>query len=329
MQNGSIKKDVVVTGGAGFVGSHLVDRLLEKGYRVTVLDNFVTGRAKNNAHLRDHKDFQLVEADVSEPWPLEKMKFFKNKDEKRDVAGVFHFACPASPIDFDLIPIEILKVDSIGTFHAVNFAKSFGGRLIIASTSEVYGDPEVHPQVESYWGNVNPVGPRACYDEAKRFSEALVSTATRMGQINGGIVRIFNTYGPRMRLEDGRIVPELCKLALEGKKLTIHGDGQQTRSFCYVSDLVEGIVRYFESSEFQPMNIGNPVEFSVLEFAKTLESLMGKKLEIEFTSARPDDPKKRKPDISKAQKLLQWEPKIQLKEGLRETIEFFKSESKE
>ena len=318
----SQKKHILLTGGSGFVGSHLSDRFLAAGYAVTAIDNFVSGRKSNVAHLAANDDFRLVEADVSEPWPESKLELVT----RLGVYGVLHFACPASPIDFATIPMEIMRVDSIGTFHAVEWAQRFGARLVIASTSEVYGDPEVHPQQEDYWGNVNPIGPRACYDEAKRFSEALVSTATRLKGLNGGIVRIFNTYGPRMRLDDGRLVPELCRQMLQEVPLTLHGDGQQTRSFCYVEDLVEGIFRYFESDLKEPVNLGNPKEFTIREFADELDVFAGKKLERAYTEGRPDDPKRRKPDITRAQTLLGWTPKVELAEGLAHTLASFRQE---
>jgi dTDP-glucose 4,6-dehydratase len=326
------EKHVIVTGGAGFIGSHLCDRLLEKGYFVTALDNFVTGSRANVAEALRNPKFQLVDVDVSKPLSESDFDFL----ERHGLDGVLHFACPASPVDFDRIPFEILAVDSYGTFHTVDLALRFNARYVIASTSEVYGDPLVHPQTESYWGNVNSIGPRACYDEAKRFGEAVVSTAIRgVGQwngksgyrkLNGGIVRIFNTYGPRMRPDDGRVVPELCVQALHGKKLSIHGDGKQTRSFCYVDDLVEGILRYFESSETAPTNIGNPVERTILEFAQVVRDLTGAKSSIEHLPGRTDDPKRRCPDITRAKKVLGgWTPKVDLQDGLARTIEYFRS----
>lgn len=328
----SREKHVVVTGGAGFIGSHLCDRLLERGYFVTAVDNFVTSSRNNLASALRNPKFQLVEADVSKPMPEDDMDFLS----RHGLSGVLHFACPASPVDFDRIPFEILAVDSVGTFLTVDLALRYGARYILASTSEVYGDPLVHPQTEDYWGNVHSIGPRACYDEAKRFGEAVVSTAIRgVGRWNGkekytpldgGMVRIFNTYGPRMRPNDGRVVPELCMQALRGEKFTIHGDGRQTRSFCYVDDLVDGIIRYFESKVSEPVNLGNPIERTILEFAEVVREIAGTKAAIDHLPGRPDDPKRRCPDIARAKKLLAgWEPKVDLREGLSLTMEFFRN----
>lgn len=334
------QKHVLITGGAGFIGSHLCDRLLERGYFVTAVDNYVTGSRENLIQALKSPNFQLVEADVSCPLPLSQMKFLG----EHGLHGVFHFACPASPIDFEKIPFEILAVDSFGTFHTVDLALRFGARYVIASTSEVYGDPLEHPQKEEYWGNVNSIGPRACYDETKRFGEAVVSSAVRGTGVwnsslanstpypgtepklplRGGMVRIFNTYGPRMRPDDGRVVPELCVQALRGEKLSIHGDGKQTRSFCYVDDLVEGILRYFDSNLSVPTNLGNPKERSILEFAEVVKELTGASSAIHHLPGRPDDPRKRCPDISRAKKELDWEPKVGLHEGLARTVEFFR-----
>jgi dTDP-glucose 4,6-dehydratase len=323
------KKHVIVTGGAGFIGSHLCDRLLDRGYAVTAIDNYLTGRRENLHSALKHPDFRLVERDVCEALPDSLFELVAT----HGVHGVLHFACPASPVDFDKIPFEILAVDSAGTRQTIDLALRHGARYLMASTSEVYGDPEVHPQVESYWGNVNPTGPRACYDEAKRFSEAMVSTAIRgvglwngkpYRALNGGIVRIFNTYGPRMRPDDGRVVPELCRQALEGKPLTVHGEGLQTRSFCYVDDLVEGIIRLFESGEKNPVNVGNPVEFTMLEFARLVLELSGSKSTIVHLPAREDDPRRRRPDTTRARQLLGWEPKVALREGLQKTLEYFR-----
>jgi len=328
----SNEKHVIVTGGAGFIGSHLCDRLLDRGYFVTAVDNFVTGSRENVVQAMKNPKFRFVEADVSKPLPEEGFDFL----ESHGLFGVLHFACPASPVDFDRIPFEILAVDSAGTFHTVDLALRFDARYVIASTSEVYGDPLVHPQTEDYWGNVNSIGPRACYDEAKRFGEAVVSTAIRgvgrwngkagYRKLNGGIVRIFNTYGPRMRPDDGRVVPELCMQAIRGEKFTIHGDGKQTRSFCYVDDLVEGILRYFESSLTEPTNIGNPVERTILEFAQVLGELVDSNAKIEHLPGRTDDPKRRCPDISRAkQNLGEWAPKVDLREGLSRTLDYFRN----
>lgn len=322
-------KHVLITGGSGFIGSHLCDLFLSRGYAVTAVDNFLTGRKSNIKQALSHPHFDFIEQDVCKPiWTTRLMK-------EHGLAGVLHFACPASPIDFEKIPFEILEVDSIGTKLTVELALQYDARYLIASTSEIYGDPLVHPQTEEYWGNVNTLGPRACYDETKRFGEAYVSTAIRgVGKrdgksykpLNGGMVRIFNTYGPRMRLDDGRVVPELCREALAGKPMSICGDGTQTRSFCYVSDLVEGIFRLFESGITHPVNIGNPSERTILEFAKSVAELTGSKAGIRHLPARQDDPKKRCPEITKAKTLLKWEPKVDLKEGLAKTIAFFKEE---
>lgn len=322
-------KHVIVTGGAGFIGSHLCDALLAGGYAVTAVDNFVTGRKNNLKNTLKNKAFQLVEWDVSQPIPEAKIRFIK----KFGLAGVLHFACPASPVDFERIPFEILAVDSLGTMNTVELAIKHKSRYVLASTSEIYGDPLEHPQKESYWGNVHTLGPRSCYDEAKRFSEAYVSTAVRgVGKLkgrkyrplNGGIVRIFNTYGPRMRPDDGRVVPELCSQALSGKDLTIHGDGSQTRSFCYVTDLVDGIVRLFKSDLKDPVNLGNPEERSIRDFAEKIREITGFRSQIVRLPARADDPRRRCPDISRAKSLLRWEPKVSLEEGLKLTLESFK-----
>lgn len=330
MSSGSDRvKHVLITGGSGFVGSHLCDRFLKEGFAVTAVDNFVTGSKQNTAHILGNANFELIDHDVSEPWPLEKFKLLK----KHGLWGVLHFACPASPVDFERIPFEILKVDSHGTFHSVDLALKHGARYVLASTSEIYGDPLVHPQTEDYWGNVNSIGPRSCYDETKRYAEALVSSAARgAGQwngksyrpLNGGIVRIFNTYGPRMRPNDGRVVPELCMQALRGESMTIHGAGLQTRSFCFITDLVDGIYRYSVSNAHEPVNIGNPIEHSILDFAKIIRKITDSSSDIQHLADRPDDPRRRCPDISRAQKKLDWQPKVPLEAGLRETIEYFK-----
>jgi dTDP-glucose 4,6-dehydratase len=314
-------RHVLITGGAGFIGSHLTDWFLAKGYAVTVVDNYLTGRKENVAHHLNNPLFSLVEQDVCAPMPPQNFRFIA----QYGLHGVLHFACPASPIDFEKIPFEILAVDSIGTAHTVELALRFNARYLVASTSEIYGDPLEHPQKESYWGNVNTIGPRACYDETKRFAEAYVSSAQRWKQLNAGIVRIFNTYGPRMRPDDGRVVPELCMQALRGQGFTIHGNGMQTRSFCYVSDLVDGVTRLFESNERDPVNIGNPRERTILEFAEVLNQISKQSQETVFLPARQDDPRRRCPDISRAQKLLNWSPRVDLEEGLSKTLEFFQS----
>ena len=305
----------VVTGGAGFLGSHLTDLLLERGHRVTVLDNLVTGSVENIAHLAGHPRFRFVSQDVTEFLFLEGA-----------VEYVWHFASPASPIDYLELPIQTLKVGSLGTHKALGLAKYKGARFLLASTSEVYGDPLVHPQREEYWGNVNPIGPRGCYDEAKRFAEALTMAYRKQHQLTTRIVRIFNTYGPRMRRRDGRVVPSFIGAALAGKPLPVFGDGSQTRSFCFVSDLVEGIYRLMmcgDRTAHLPVNIGNPEEMTVLEFAREVLRLTGSKSRIERRPLPKDDPKQRRPDISRARKLLGWEPEVPTAEGLRRTIDYF------
>jgi dTDP-glucose 4,6-dehydratase len=304
---------VLVTGGAGFLGSHLCDLLLSRGYKVTAMDNLITGNVDNIAHHAGNPNFSFVKYDVTNYLYVE-----------GKVDGVFHFASPASPIDYQQLPIQTLKVGSLGTHKALGLAKQHGARLLLASTSEVYGDPLIHPQNEDYWGNVNPIGPRGVYDEAKRFAEAMTMAYHNAHGLDTRIVRIFNTYGPRMRLHDGRVVPEMIFQALTGKPLTVFGDGSQTRSFCYVSDEVEGIFRLFKSDCADPVNIGNPSEMTVLQFAETVRRLTGSKSEIVFRPLPVDDPTRRRPDISKARRLLDWEPKVELEEGLRETIEYFR-----
>ncbi len=319
-------KHIIVTRGAGFIGSHLCEALMDRGYAVTAVDNFVTGRRKNIEAALKRPEFRFLEWDVCRPLEESTLEFTR----KYGLHGVFHFACPASPVDFDRIPFEILAVDSIGTMNTVELALRHDARYLVASTSEIYGDPLVHPQNEEYWGNVNTIGPRACYDETKRFAEAYVSTAIRLPsssgkKLNGAIVRIFNTYGPRMRPDDGRIVPELCMQGLRGQSLTVHGDGSQTRSFCVVSELVEGIIRLFESDIHVPVNIGNPVERSVLEFAEVVRDLTGGRSDVRKTAAREDDPRRRCPDITRARTLLGWAPEVDLREGLMRTIDYFRA----
>jgi len=315
-------KHVVLTGGSGFIGSHMSELFLRKGYAVTAIDNFVTGRRENVRLASESPDFDLVELDVCKPIEEAKLKLAA----KYGIHGVMHFACPASPVDFAKLPFEILAVDSIGTMNTVDLALRHRARFIVASTSEIYGDPLIHPQKEDYWGNVNTIGPRACYDETKRFAEAYVSTAIRYRGLNGGMVRIFNTYGPRMRPDDGRIVPEFCMQALKNEPLTVHGDGRQTRSFCFVSDLIDGIVRLFESDIREPVNIGNPVERKVIEFAEAVIRLSGGTSTIKFIPGREDDPKKRCPDITRARQMLGWNPKVDLEEGLRHSLEYFRKQ---
>ncbi len=323
-------KHVVITGGAGFIGSHLAELFLSRGYAVTAIDNFLTGREENLATLKKSEHFRFYKKDICAFTAADETAPEMEFIPRHGVQGVLHFACPASPVDFDRLPFEILAVDSIGTMRTVDLATRYGARYILASTSESYGDPLVHPQQEDYWGNVNPVGPRACYDETKRFAEAYVSTAARLGiqgkKLNAGIVRIFNTYGPRMRIDDGRLVPELCVQALRGKALTVHGDGLQTRSFCYVTDLIDGIFRLFDSPHLGPVNIGNPVEHTILEFTESVLKLVQSRLPLTYLPARPDDPKKRCPDITRAREWLEWEPKIDLETGLRKSIESFKEQ---
>ncbi len=304
----------VVTGAAGFLGSHLTDLLLARGHKVIGIDNFVTGAVDNIAHLGGNPNFKFIQQDVTEFIFLE-----------GPVDYVWHFASPASPIDYLELPIQTLKVGSLGTHKALGLAKNKKARFLIASTSEIYGDPLVHPQTEDYWGNVNPVGPRGCYDEAKRFAEALTMAYHREHSVETRIVRIFNTYGPRMRLNDGRVVPAFISQALKNKPLTVFGRGRQTRSFCYVSDLIEGIYRLMMSSFDQPVNIGNPVEMTMLAFAKAIIRATGSRSSIAFKPLPQDDPKQRRPNITRARKLLGWEPSVQLQEGLRHTIEYFRS----
>ncbi len=303
----------LVTGGAGFLGSHLCERLLAESHRVICVDNLLTGNRQNIAHLAEREDFLFVEHDVTKPYEI---------DEALD--NVLHFASPASPIDYLELPIQTLKVGSLGTHNMLGLAKAKGARYLQASTSEVYGDPLVHPQPESYWGNVNPVGPRGVYDEAKRFAEAMVMAYHRVHGIETRIVRIFNTYGPRMRPHDGRVVPAFIDQALHGKPLTVFGDGSQTRSFCYVDDLVEGIWRLLNSDVREPVNIGNPHEMTVLEFAETITRLINPDSKVTFKPLPVDDPKTRQPDISAARRHLGWEPTVSLEDGLVSTIKYFR-----
>ena len=303
----------VVTGGAGFLGSHLVDLLLARGHRVIALDNLVTGSIDNIAHLAGCPAFRFIEQDVTE---------FLFLDEPVDY--VWHFASPASPVDYLELPIQTLKVGSLGTHKALGLAKEKGARFLLASTSEVYGDPQVHPQPEEYWGHVNPIGPRGCYDEAKRFAEALTMAYHREHRVNTKIVRIFNTYGPRMRLRDGRVVPAFVSQALAGRALTVFGRGAQTRSFCFCTDLVEGIYRLMLSQTNEPVNLGNPHELTILEFAREILRLTGSRSRIRYRPLPKDDPRQRQPDIRRAREWLGWEPRISLEQGLRQTIEWFR-----
>lgn len=312
-------KHVLITGGAGFIGSHLCEAFLKKGYAVTALDNFITGRRSNVAHLMNDPEFQLIECDVSKALPEARMR-----NMRHGLHGVLHFACPASPVDFDRIPFEILAVDSQGTALTVDLALRHRSRYILASTSEVYGDPLVHPQNESYFGNVNTLGPRSCYDEAKRFAEAYVNAAMRKKpSLNAGIVRIFNTYGPRMRPDDGRIIPEFMSQGLRGGALPVCGDGRQTRSFCFVTDIVAGVLKLYESDLRDVVNLGNPDERSVLEIAELIQNMTGGKANIRFVAARQDDPRQRCPVIERAQTRLGWKPRVNLLKGLRETLIYF------
>lgn len=304
---------VLITGGAGFIGSHLCERFLDDGHEVICMDNLITGSADNIAHLFPNSRFSFVPQDVTNYIYV-----------KGPVDVILHFASPASPIDYLELPIQTLKVGSLGTHKALGLAKEKNARLLLASTSEVYGDPLVHPQKEDYWGNVNPIGPRGVYDEAKRFSEAMTMAYHRVHGVQTRIVRIFNTYGPRMRLRDGRVVPNFMSQALKGEDLTVYGDGSQTRSFCFVSDLVEGIVRLLHSDHESPVNIGNPQELTVLEFAHRIIELTGSKSKVAFKPLPVDDPKVRQPDITLARQLLGWEPKVSLREGLEKTIAYFR-----
>ena len=303
----------VVTGGAGFLGSHLSDGLIKRGWDVLCLDNLATGANANVAHLRGNSKFELRQQDVTQ--------FIKVDG---GVDAVLHFASPASPPDYLRLPIQTLKVGSLGTHNALGLAMAKNAKFLLASTSECYGDPEVSPQPETYWGNVNPIGPRGVYDEAKRFSEAITMAYCRHHGVDTKIVRIFNTYGPRMRLNDGRALPNFLYQALSGEPITVYGDGSQTRSFCYVSDLMEGILLLLESDEHEPVNIGNPQEITIREFAERVKALVGARVDIIYQPLPQDDPKQRCPDITKARRVLRWEPKINLEEGLRRTLEYFR-----
>jgi dTDP-glucose 4,6-dehydratase len=303
----------IVTGGAGFLGSHLCDRLIGSGWEVLAIDNLVTGSERNIAHLAGNPKFKLMRHDVS-----------KYIDVAGPVDYVLNFASPASPVDYLKLPIQTLKVGSLGTHNALGLALAKKAKFFMASTSECYGDPNITPQPETYWGNVNPVGPRGVYDEAKRFSEALVMAYHRYHGVDTHIIRIFNTYGPRMRLNDGRALPNFVHQALSGQPITVYGDGKQTRSFCYVSDLIEGIYRLMNSDEHEPTNIGNPQEITILEFAERIRALLGPSVPIVFNPLPQDDPKQRCPDISKAKRILGWQPKVNLEEGLALTLDYFK-----
>lgn len=306
------KKKVLITGGSGFLGSHLCEKYLENDYQVICMDNLLTGNIDNISHLFKNPDFTFELHDVTN---------FVHVPGKLDL--ILHFASPASPIDYLEMPIQTLKVGSLGTHKVLGLAKEKGARFLLASTSEVYGDPLIHPQKEDYWGNVNPIGFRGVYDEAKRFAEAMTMAYHRFHGVDTRIVRIFNTYGPRMRLEDGRALPTFMGQALRGEDITVFGDGSQTRSFCYVDDLVEGIYRLSQSNEVYPVNIGNPVEITIKEFAEEVVSLTGSRSKITYKDLPKDDPQVRKPDITRAQEILGWEPKVDRAEGLRRTMEYF------
>jgi len=302
----------LITGGAGFVGSHLCERLLADGHEILCVDNFITGAAANIQHLQQNPRFAFIHHNISNPLAIE-----------GPIDNILHFASPASPVDYLAHPIATLKVGSLGTHNTLGLAKLKNARYLLASTSEVYGDPEVHPQREDYWGNVNPIGVRGVYDEAKRFAEAMTMAYHRYHGVDTHIVRIFNTYGERMRLDDGRVVPNLMGQALRGQPLTVYGDGSQTRSFCYVSDLVEGIVRLLTRDFHDPVNLGNPNEVSILDFAKEILELSGSRSEIEYRPLPQDDPKVRRPDITRAREILGWEPCVERREGMRRTLEYF------
>jgi dTDP-glucose 4,6-dehydratase len=304
---------ILITGGAGFIGSHLCDRLLSQGHEVLCLDNLITGTTDNIAHLAGNAKFSFIKHDVTNYIFVE-----------GTVEAILHFASPASPVDYLTLPIQTLKVGSLGTHKALGLAKEKKARFLLASTSEVYGDPLSHPQKEDYWGNVNPIGLRGVYDEAKRFAEAITMAYHRYHGVETRIVRIFNTYGPRMRLHDGRVVPTFISQALRGEDLTVYGEGSQTRSFCYIDDLVEGILRLLQSGETEPVNLGNPDEFSILDFAREILEIIGSSSKIVHRPLPVDDPRVRRPDISKAQNVLNWVPGIHLREGLRKTIPYFR-----
>jgi dTDP-glucose 4,6-dehydratase len=305
----------VVTGGAGFLGSHLVDRLLEEGDEVVILDNLITGSMQNIAHVMTDRRVEYIRHDISNPIKVD-----------GHVDYVYNFASPASPDDFRTYPIPVMKVGGVGTLHALGLAKAKGARFFMASTSEVYGDPAVSPQPETYWGNVNPIGPRAVYDEAKRYSEALTMAYRNHHGLDTRIARFFNTFGPRMRLNDGRVVPNFIKQALTGEPLTVYGDGSQTRSFGYVSDLIEGVIRLAKSDYKEPVNLGSQAERSILQFAKAVIEATNSKSEIVFLPALEDDPKQRRPDTTRAKTILDWEPQVSLEDGLSRTIEYFRSQ---
>ncbi|MBV9179991.1 MAG: SDR family oxidoreductase [Acidobacteria bacterium] len=307
-----MKARALVTGGAGFLGSHLCDALLAEGYALVVVDNLLTGRMSNIEHLRREGNFEFLQLDINRHFDCGPVNY------------VFHFASPASPVDYMMHGIETLKVGSLGTFNVLDIAHKYRAKFLVASTSECYGDPLEHPQKESYWGHVNSIGPRSVYDEAKRFTEALTMAYHRYYSVDTRMVRIFNTYGPRMQLNDGRVIPNFMKQALRGEELTVYGEGKQTRSFCYVSDEIEGILRLARSDEHFPVNIGNPDEFTILECAQRVIEVTGSKSGIRYSKLPQDDPKQRRPDITKARTLLQWTPKIPLNQGLRMSLDYFR-----
>ena len=307
------QRRALITGGAGFLGSHLADALLAEGWNVVVVDNLLTGRAANLAHLGSESRFEFIEKDICQPFDVGKVEY------------VFHFASPASPEDYHAHGIETLQVGSIGTFHALEVARKYSAKYLVSSTSECYGDPLEHPQKETYWGHVNPVGPRSVYDEAKRFTEAATVAYRRYHNVDVRIARIFNTYGPRMQIRDGRVVPNFMRQALSGQDLTVYGNGSQTRSFCYVSDEIDGFLRLAKSDEHMPVNIGNPNEFTILECAQVVLKITGSKSRIRHEPLPQDDPRQRRPDITKARELLGWEPKIGLEAGLSLSLDYFKN----
>ena len=307
-----MKPRALVTGGAGFLGSHLCDALLAEGYSVVAVDNLLTGRLSNIEHLRREGNFEFLQLDINRPFECGEVNF------------VFHFASPASPVDYMIHGIDTLKVGSLGTMHALEIAHKYHAKYLVSSTSECYGDPLEHPQKETYWGNVNPIGPRSVYDEAKRFTEALTMAYHRYYGLDTRISRIFNTYGTRMQLNDGRVIPNFMKQALRGEDLTVYGDGSQTRSFCYVSDEIEGFLRLAKCEEHAPVNIGNPNEFTILECAQKVIAVTGSKSEIRYEKLPEDDPKQRRPDITKARTLLGWDPKVDLDSGLGLSLDYFR-----
>jgi dTDP-glucose 4,6-dehydratase len=312
MTSSAQPKRALVTGGAGFLGSHLCDALLGDGYSVVVADNLLTGRLSNLEHLKNDARFEFREIDINQPFDCGKVDY------------IFHFACPASPVDYTIHGVETLQVGSLGTFHALDVARKYNAKYLVSSTSECYGDPLEHPQKETYWGNVNPIGPRSVYDEAKRFTEAVTMAYHRYYKVDTRIVRIFNTYGPRMQLNDGRVVPNFMKQALRGEPLTVYGEGNQTRSFCFVTDEIDGFLRLSRSEEHLPVNIGNPTEFTIFECAKQVIKVTGSKSTIKYEALPPDDPKQRRPDITKARALLGWEPKVDLPTGLGYSLDYFR-----